>query len=234
MQGNYRRAIAAAIDTRQLESEAAIKRGSGQRSVVMPWIVHKMFGRWDELAAEEHVHEGLPYVDGIWLYAQGSRYVTLDDLERAQAMLAELRERQRDPAAKNLFSRVNSVATLLNIAALGLDGEIKQARGDLSGAIASFEKAVRLEDGLSHIEPPDWTQPMRHYLGAALLEAGWIVDAEEVYRKDLALNPRNGWSLYGLWHGLDAQGRTVEAQAVRAQFERAWENADVTLTASRF
>ena len=123
---------------------------------------------------------------------------------------------------------------VLRIAANGLDGEIKQAQGDLPGAIASFESAVYLEDRLSYLEPPDWAQPMRHYLGAALLESGRAADAERVYRQDLAWNKGNGWSLYGLWLSLKALGNTREAQRTWARFEHAWENADVALSSSRF
>jgi hypothetical protein len=93
---------------------------------------------------------------------------------------------------------------------------------------------VYLEDRLSYIEPPDWAQPMRHYLGAALLEADRASEAAQVYRKDLAWNRGNGWSLYGLWLSVKAEGRVDEAQVIHDEFELAWKNADVTLTASRF
>jgi hypothetical protein len=55
-----------------------------------------------------------------------------------------------------------------------------------------------------------------------------------VYRDDLARNPENGWSLYGLGQSLRAQGKTAEAAAVEARFRKAWARADVQLSASRF
>ncbi len=234
IQGNYERAIAAARAERRLQSEFAIKRGMGQRSIVTPWIVHKMFGQWEAIKAEQRSHKGLPYVDGIWFYVQGSADVAQGDLESAQTALAKLQDLQSYPGLEKIRSQFNPVSPLLKIAAFGLDGEIKQARGDLSGAIASFEKAANLEDRLSYLEPPDWAQPMRHYLGAVLLEAGRAAEAEHVYRKDLAWNRRNGWSLYGLWLSLQAQGRSDEAREIRSEFETAWRNADVTLSTSRF
>jgi hypothetical protein len=75
---------------------------------------------------------------------------------------------------------------------------------------------------------------MRHYLGAALLEADRAVEAEKVYRRDLAWNKDNGWALYGLWLSLKAQGREKQARQVRREFDVAWRNADVTLSSSRF
>ena len=234
IQGNYERAIAAARAELRLQSESAIKRGMGQRSVVTPWIVHKMFGKWDALRAEARSHEGLPYVDGFWFYVQGSADVAQGDLQSAQTALAKLQDLQSYPGLEKIHSRFNPASSSLKIAALGLDGEIKQTRGDLSGAIASFEKAVYLEDRLSYLEPPDWAQPMRHYLGAALLEADRPVEAERVYRRDLTWNRGNGWSLYGLWLSLEAQGLSDEARTVRGEFDTAWRNADVALSTSRF
>ena len=75
---------------------------------------------------------------------------------------------------------------------------------------------------------------MRQALGAVLLQAGRAREAEQVYRDDLARNPNNGWSLFGLAQSLRAQGKTAEARQVDASFQKAWAKADVKLTASRF
>ena len=74
---------------------------------------------------------------------------------------------------------------------------------------------------------------MRHYLGAALLEAGKPVEAEAVYRRDLRWNKNNGWSLFGLKQALTMQGKTEEAEQVHKQFTTAWAHSDITLTRSR-
>ena len=55
-----------------------------------------------------------------------------------------------------------------------------------------------------------------------------------MYRDDLKRNPENGWSLFGLARSLQAQGKTADAAAVEARFQKAWARADVTLSASRF
>ena len=62
-------------------------------------------------------------------------------------------------------------------------------------------------------EPPDWAQPMRHYLGAALLKNAQFEQAEAVYRKDLKWNQKNGWS-HGLYQSLKSQGRIEESEEV--------------------
>ena len=75
---------------------------------------------------------------------------------------------------------------------------------------------------------------MRQSLGAVLLDAGRLEDAEAVYWESLENWPDNGWFLFGLLQTLRAQGRTREADEVEKQFEKAWSRADITLTASRF
>ena len=73
---------------------------------------------------------------------------------------------------------------------------------------------------------------MRQLLGAELMAAGRAAEAEAVYRKDLELNPANGWSLFGLQAALRAQNKTDAADEAEREFRAAWKNADVTLTSS--
>ena len=115
-----------------------------------------------------------------------------------------------------------------------LRGEIAAARGERDKAIAHVEKAVRLEDALVYTEPSEWHYPPRHLLGALLLEAGRAAEAETVYWEDLRRNRDNGWALFGLVQALKAQNKTDAAALAEARFKKAWERADITLTASRF
>ncbi|HXV59115.1 MAG TPA: tetratricopeptide repeat protein, partial [Vicinamibacteria bacterium] len=101
-------------------------------------------------------------------------------------------------------------------------------------AIDSLEKAVNLQDNLAYTEPPPWHYPVRHSLGAVLLEAGRPEQAEDVYRDDLRKWPENGWSLFGLMQCLRTQGRMDEARLTEKRFLKAFARADVALTSTRF
>jgi tetratricopeptide (TPR) repeat protein len=107
-----------------------------------------------------------------------------------------------------------------------LDARIAEAGGDAAAAIASWRKAVEAQDALAYDEPPGWYYPTRESLGAALLRAGQAAEAEAVFRADLEQHPRNGRSLYGLSRSLEAQKKTADAAFARAQFEKAWKDAD--------
>ena len=136
------------------------------------------------------------------------------------------------PNANEYRVGATPASAVLQLAAFGLEGEVLMAQGDLSGAIEAFSAGVVIEDQNNYTEPPDWVQPMRHYLGAALLKAGQPEAAEAVYRQDLRWNLNNGWSLFGLHQALSAQNKQVEASQVFTQWQEAWTAADVTLIAS--
>jgi tetratricopeptide (TPR) repeat protein len=122
---------------------------------------------------------------------------------------------------------------VLTLASHALHGEIEEAKGNLDAAIVHYNVAIQLQDTLNYTEPPDWSQSMRLYLGAVLLDAGRAAEAEAVYRKDLIWNQQNGWTTFGLVQALEAQGKTQEAIVVERQFQSYFRNSDVEITRSR-
>ena len=232
VQGNYTRAIKAAWRmANSYQDRAAALRG-GQKRVSAPWLVMKIFGRWDDLLALEPAYQGTPYLDGIWSYVIGSAHIAKGDLTAAEKTLQRLEGIANAPNADEYRVGATPASAVIKLAALGLKGEVLMAQGDLDRAIDAFRAGVAIEDQNNYTEPPDWAQPMRHYLGDALLRAKRPAAAEAVYRRDLRWNQNNGWSLYGLHSALLAQQKTVEADAVYTQWQQAWSMADITLTAS--
>jgi cytochrome c-type biogenesis protein CcmH/NrfG len=82
-------------------------------------------------------------------------------------------------------------------------------------------------------------QPVRHALGALLLEQGRVDDAETVYREDLKRHPENGWSLSGLSECLRRRAAhdpavAAEAADVERRLALAWARADVKPPGSCF
>jgi tetratricopeptide (TPR) repeat protein len=121
---------------------------------------------------------------------------------------------------------------LLEIADELAQGEIAMAEERFDDAIRHFSHAVEVQDELPYTEPPFWYYPTRHTLGKALLAAGDAAGAEAVYRRDLELYPRNGWAMFGLIQALETQGK--DSSQIQAMFDTTWQQADVTLTSSRF
>ncbi|MEK9142837.1 MAG: hypothetical protein AAB308_17425 [Nitrospirota bacterium] len=191
------------------------------------------FGQWDDLLREPPPPKPLHLQHGMWRLGRGMALAAsgrMPGAEGEHVVLAGLAKRLgRDRTREEKTER-----TLLKIAERLLAGELTMHRRHYDEAIKSLTEAVKLEEELPYTEPPFWPIPIRHYLGAVLLEAGQPGKAESVYRVDLAKNPRNGWAQFGLMQSLRAQRKGREADAMEEQWKLAWEHADVTLTASRF
>jgi tetratricopeptide (TPR) repeat protein len=186
------------------------------------------FGRFDEILANEDRPED-EVSAALWDFAQGYASLRTDDRDRARALQEKV---QTFAETTDKRMRFHPAGQVIGTVAYILKGEILRADGDLQAAIAAFEKAVETEDLMDYDEPEPLPFAARHWLGAALLEAGENDKAEAVYREELADHPHNGWSLYGLKQALAAQGKT-EAE-VDADFKESWARSDVWITASRF
>ena len=232
VQGNFEIANKAAWDmANRIKGEAVMVMG-GQKRVSAPWLVLKIFGKWDEIIALNPEHQGTPYLDGIWSYVLGSAYLAKGNFSLASDELKKLKLIANSPDADKYRVGATPASSVLKVAAYGLEGEFFNAKENYKSAIDSFRKGIKIEDQNNYTEPPDWAQPMRHYLGAALLKEGQFKEAEEVYRKDLKWNQNNGWSLFGLYQSLESQGRIKESKEIYTKWTEAWKAADIELTAS--
>ena len=230
MQGSSELAIKSAKQMAEAISQHGTPMGRMQKRVAAPWVTLKIFGQWDELLTIESLPHSTPYLDGILSYVQGSAFIAKGSLDRAEQELSNIQRIAQSPDVSVNRAGATATAELLALAAHALDGEIKLAEGDLTGAIAAFEKGVALEDTNNYTEPPDWPQSMRLYLGNALMVAGRFEEAEAVFRKDLRWHQNNGWSLFGLMKALAAQNKKNEAKVIQKQWSSVWSHADVQLT----
>jgi tetratricopeptide (TPR) repeat protein len=229
MAGRSTQAIEAShILTSKVNIDAARQVGMLQEMLPYHALTLTTFGRWDDVLAEPLPPSDIRFSYAMAYYARGVAHA-------AKAQWADAKAALDTVTAINAATPADAASkTALSIAVHALSGEIVSRRGDLSAGINHFREALAIEDAGLYFEPPKWYYPIRHSLGAALLKAGRNPDAEQVYREDLRRFPENGWSLFGLAQALRAQGKNTEAAAVDARFRRAWVDADVTLTASRF
>ena len=232
LQGNFEIAISNAFQLATSITKESVALGQGQKRIAAPWLVLKIFGKWDDLLNHEPAYQGTPYLDGIWAYSLGSAYLAKGNLKEAEKELERLKAIATAPNADEYRVGATPSSAVLKLASYGLEGEFLMASGDLTGAIEAFRAGVAIEDQNNYTEPPDWAQPMRHYLGAALLLAGQAEQAESVYRRDLRWNQNNGWSLFGLGQALIAQDKKREAAEVLEAWQKAWAFADIELSSS--
>lgn len=201
--------------------------------VAMPIEVLMRFGRWEEILAEPEPPEYLPLSRALRHYARGVAYAAMEKVEEARAEQKAFLEARTKVSPDATFGN-NKSTDILGVAEDLLEGEILYRAGEQEKGFAALREAVKREDALRYDEPPDWIQPVRHPLGAALLQSGRYAEAEQVFREDLAKLPGNGWSLFGMGRALRLQGKEDEAAAYEAKFAEAWKEADVKIASPCF
>ncbi len=238
MEGRTEACLQAAQTTRDLilwDQLIAPGYGSLTQGYALRYQVMAQFGKWEALREEPQPEQELIYPAAIWHYARGLAEVRLRMLDEARRHLGKIRAVANDDSAEEMdvFNPATALA-IVRMAAGVLEGEIAAAEGDYEKAIKTLREAVEHEDNLGYREPPPWFGAVRRTLGAVLLEAGRTGAAEAVYREDLQRHPDNGWSLFGLYQAVKAQGRPDEAEEIHERYEQAWSRSDVELTSSRF
>ncbi len=221
--------MARGIPRKWLEENVAVADGF----TAMPLEVLVRFGMWDEVLDAPEPPEFLPIARALRHVARGIAHAASDqisDAKREQLNFAAARQKVPEGAAVGN----NTAENVLAIANHLLAGEILYREGQVESSVAELRKAAAIEDTLRYSEPPDWIHPVRHALGATLLKERRAAEAEKVYREDLARQPNNGWSLYGLAQSLHLQNKHAEAATIDARFAEVWKDADIKITSSCF
>ena len=201
--------------------------------VAIPYEVLVRFGRWDDVLAEaDNYPDYMPFTKAFRHAARGIAFAAKGDVALARAEQAAYLEAAKRVPADEIAAGNNTCQAVLGVATHMLAGEILYRDGHIDEGLAELREAVKAEDGLRYDEPPSWLLPVRHSLGAALMQAHRFAEAEQVYREDLARVPDNGWSLFGLAESLHQQGKHEDAAAAGARFQAIWAKADMTIKSS--
>lgn len=233
MEGRQAAALAAARKLEARMPDALLENFAPLADGFMPTALHVMirFGMWDEIIAEPEPPEWRLSSRAIRHYARTVALANLGQIDKARAELEDL-----DDVAAQLtdewFVGNNAAADVVAVSRLMAEGELEYHAGNVERAFDLLRQAVAAEELLSYDEPPGWMQPVRHALGALLMAEGRAVEAEAVYRADLAEHPNNAWSLLGLRQSLQTQKKAKAAEAVAMEVDAAWARADVEPAAS--
>lgn len=197
----------------------------------VPYHVMVRFGMWNEMLAEPAPPSDLVVSTAFWHYG---RCVALSALGRVDDATKEFDALVKAHAAVP-ESRMIGNNTALTVIEVGLplaEGELEYRRGNYDRAFELMRVAVQRDVALRYDEPWGWMMPVRHALGALLLEQARMEEAEAVYRADLAIHPDNGWALHGLAECLKRSARSDQATAVDARFRDTWARADIEIMGS--
>jgi len=226
MAGDGSSAIAAAEKLARVVSQDAGRSIAWvQPILVAPYFVHAQFNAPGTVLALPDPGDELPYVKAMWHYARGVAHAWRGDAAAARAEVDAMRRLARSGEYSGLVESGVPAPDVIELARHVVQGRIAQSAGDWPQARAEFERAVALEDKLTYSEPPYWYYPVRQSLGAVLLAAGKLDEAEATFRQSLLRAPNNGWALYGLATTYQRLGKESAAAMARNQFNRAWTGA---------
>ena len=233
MEGRYATAMQAARELERDIPQDFLKQFTYIADGFTPVTYHVMirFGKWEDILAEPEPEEYRLVSRMMRRYARGVALSALGRIDEARAELDAF-ERVAAEIPADWQIGQNKASSVIPVARHMLTGELLFREGEYDAAFAELNKGVKLEEALVYDEPPGWMQPVRHALGALLMATGRAEEAEQVYREDLKLNPRNGWALLGLEQALNAQGKMEEAKEFAAERADVWSRADVTPTSS--
>ncbi|MCF0051875.1 hypothetical protein LXM25_17540 [Dyadobacter sp. LJ53] len=194
---------------------------------MLPELTLVRLGKWDEILKDT------TKLDPEWTYAallrnfaRGIAYVNTGAGDKAKAELSSLLQKAKDPVLTKRRVPFNSFTPIANIAGEILTAAIAFDDKKYDETIASLNKAVEIEDGLTYTEPNDWPIPARQFLGAYLLKMNKPAVAEKIYREDLVWNPGNGWSAIGLSQSLQAQKKTKELAKIERGYKQSFSAAE--------
>jgi tetratricopeptide (TPR) repeat protein len=200
--------------------------------VAMPDEVMVRFGMWDEVLALPEVDaQKMPFVATFRHAAKSIAHAAKGDVDQARAEQRAFLEAMKTVPKETAVGN-NPAESVFAVIVPMVEGEILLREKKVDDAVAKLREAIAAEDKLRYDEPPGWLIPVRHSLGALLMNEGRFAEAEQVYREDLKHLPNNGWSLYGLSRSLEAQGKDEEAVATQAEFKKVWTGADIEIDTS--
>lgn len=191
------------------------------------------FGKWEDVLAEPAFDGPYPIAKTLRHYARGVAFAATGRVAEARREQELFEQARKDIPADGVIG-INPAPPVIAIAEQMLEGEILYREGSFDAAFTALRLAVDREMGLRYDEPSPWMQPVRHALGALLLEQGHIAEAEAVYQADLAKHEENGWSLHGLAQCARKRGDEAAARQFEQRHRAAWAKADIALAASCF
>jgi tetratricopeptide (TPR) repeat protein len=198
-----------------------------------PLITNIRFGKWNEILSEK-VNDTLAFIPVMQHFGRGMAFAHEGNETNAEKELMLLRNKMEHQSLKVPLAPFNSGYDAALVAERILTGIIASRKKDYKTAISALTMAVEKEDKMIYNEPKDWLNPARQYLGQAYLDYGKYNEAINVFKKDLVINPNNGWSLTGLANAYRALPNKIELAAVEKRLKSAWLISDMKIKKAVF
>ncbi|MEH6437129.1 tetratricopeptide repeat protein [Massilia sp. DD77] len=187
-----------------------------------PYFAHVQFSSPDTLLSLPDPGPDFVLVKAMWHYARAVGHARKGAAEAARREIAALDRIERTADFKVVTDWGIPGREIVQTARAVARGRLADSLGKPKDAIAAYREAVAVQDGLPYMEPPYWYYPVRQSLGVALMRAGQLDEAEQVFRASFARTPSNGWALRGLMEVYRLRGDEAALGAARQRFATTW------------
>jgi tetratricopeptide (TPR) repeat protein len=201
--------------------------------MAIPYHVMIRFGMWDEIITLPEPPKEQPLTRAFWRYSRVVAFSATGKVNEASAEFNLLQDDYNNVPDSRMIGN-NPGKTVLKIGLHMAEGEMEYRKANYEKAFHLLRLAVQEDDSLRYDEPWGWMMPIRHSLGALLIEQKKFGEAENVYKRDLEIHPGNGWALKGLSTCYHNTGRHMEAMNTDELFDQAWSDSDIPLLSSCF
>lgn len=223
MGGDAKTALEAAAKLDKSLPAELVREFSGMQPVkAAPYFSHVQFSSPETLVRLPDPGNELVLVKAMWHYARAIGFTRQGALDQARREIDAIAAIERSADFKPIAAWGVPAQDITKTAQAVARGRLAEAQGDTAGAIAAFRQAIAIQDTLPYTEPPYWYYPVRQSLGALLLRAGQLDEAESVLRESLARTPSNGWALRGLMEVYRKRGDSAALAAAQKRFDTTW------------
>ena len=203
---------------------------------MFPQFAMVRMGKWPDILNDtSSIKPDWTYAGILDDFAKGMALAKTGNHVQAEMHLTLLRKKITNEELKKKFApHTSSPYEVSQVAENILLATIRFSQKNYKEAFIAIKLATQAEDSLLYSEPKLWMLPARQYQGAFLLQLNKALEAEKVYRDDLAWNPGNGWSVLGLYQALKAQGKTKELAQLKKKYLHSFSEAEVLPTTSAY
>ncbi len=216
------------LTTEDMHSQPAPTGEMLQYIYATPVFAMIRYGHWDELLNLPAAADSSIYLRILFSFGKGVALARTGKLQLADKELTNMTNLMESHPKLKIVA-FNTAYDASNVAKHMLIGIIAEERKEYDDAARYLAEAARLEENMVYNEPKDWILPPLPYLGQVLLKQQKWADAEKAFRKDLAFNPNNCWSLKGLELAQMERGASKEAAQTSALLKKALKGSDIVL-----
>jgi len=223
MGGDGRTALAAADKLDKVIGKEFLREAAALQPVkAAPYFTHAQFSDPDTILALPDPGAEFILVQAMWRYARAAAFAARKEPAAAEKEITALNEMETKGDFKSLEDWQVPGKAIVQTARHVASGRLAASIGDFAAAARSYEQAIAIQDSLAYMEPPYWYYPVHQSLGAVLLQAGRLDEAERAFRASLARVPNNGWALYGLQQVYRERGDVMGAREADKRLQDAW------------